>query len=94
MLDRLLPEERLELLRAADCERPWHSLDDKRVCVVCERIFSGREIEIRAQGRFRSLHCPTQDCASDFRDWLIWKPAQAAAFSPSLDGKDGEYNFL
>ena len=42
----ILPEQRLDILRAADDDRTWHSLDDKRVCAVCDRIFSGRQVEI------------------------------------------------
>jgi hypothetical protein len=93
MQEQLLPEERLDLLRASDRDRPWYSLDDKRVCAICERIFAGREIEIRSRGRSHSLHCPSVDCPSDFRHWLIWQPAPDGA-SPPVDEKDGEYSFL
>ena len=43
-------DDRLSILRAGDRFRKWNSLDDQRVCSVCERKFKGRQVEIR---RFR-----------------------------------------
>ena len=79
-------EERLDLLRAADKERKWHSLDDERVCVVCNRVFTGRQIRIRRDQRGRFLlHCPTDDCPSCAPHWFLHRihrePAMAAASS-------------
>ena len=64
------PEERLSILRSEDRFRPWESLDDKRCCVLCERTFNGRQVEIRGRsGRF-TLHCPMEDCHSTPRHWV------------------------
>lgn len=39
------PEERLDILKAADSQRKWYSLDDERVCAICNRVFTdGRSI--------------------------------------------------
>ena len=64
-------EERLEILRAGDKLRPWVSLDDERLCVLCDRIFNGWQIEILRDQRGRYLlKCPTSDCASFAAHWL------------------------
>jgi hypothetical protein len=36
----------LDVLRRLDQFREWHSLDDKRFCLVCGKIISGRRIQI------------------------------------------------
>jgi hypothetical protein len=40
-------DDRLSILRTGDRFRIWNSLDDQRVCNVCERKFKGRQVEIR-----------------------------------------------
>jgi hypothetical protein len=74
----ILPEQRLEILRAADPERTWYSLDDKRVCAVCDRIFGGRQVEIQRdqRGRF-SLGCPTPACPSTMSQWFLCEVSPA-----------------
>jgi hypothetical protein len=64
-------EERLSILRSEDQFRQWQSLDDKRFCILCERTFDGRQVDIRGSsgGRFR-LHCPTEDCSSTPQHWV------------------------
>src|SRR5205814_2764681 len=46
MDSHLLPKEKLAILQASDSRRKWHSLDDQRVCVLCDRTITGRQIEI------------------------------------------------
>ena len=67
----ILPEEKLAILQTADLRRKWHSLDEQRVCILCDRTITGRQIEIRREsgGRF-SIHCPTEGCASMPSDWF------------------------
>src|SRR5437762_1781224 len=66
----ITPEERLSILRSEDRFRQWGSLDDKRFCILCERTFNGRQIEIsERRGRF-TLHCPTVGCNSTPRHWV------------------------
>ena len=64
-------DDRLSLLCTGDRFRRWNSLDDQRVCSVCERKFKGRQIEIRRLpgGRYK-LYCPTLGCASGPHQWL------------------------
>lgn len=67
----ILPEEKLAILQAADLRRKWHSLDDQRVCVLCDRTITGRQIEIRREsGATFSVHCPTEGCPSIPSDWF------------------------
>jgi hypothetical protein len=67
----LKPDERLWVLRAEDQCRCWNSLDDERYCIVCERKFSSRQIEIRsfANGK-HGLRCPTEGCNSRPHQWV------------------------
>lgn len=46
---------RLELLNAAQPNRPWHSISERRQCIACEREFHGIEVPI---GRDERLACP------------------------------------
>jgi hypothetical protein len=64
-------DDRLSILRAGDRFRRWNSLDDQRVCNVCERKFKGRQVEIRRfpGGRYK-LYCPTLGCTSGPHQWL------------------------
>jgi hypothetical protein len=64
-------DERLIILRAADQFRNWSSLDDQRVCIFCEKTFTGRQVEIRSTraGTFH-LHCPTETCNAGPKQWV------------------------
>ena len=64
------PDERLSVLRAYDHFREWQSLDDERVCVVCDRSFNGHEIQIVMIGNDYKLHCPTSACESGVHQWV------------------------
>lgn len=64
--------ERLAALRTSDSRRYWSSLEDQRQCILCERIFKGRQVRIvtdRRRGKM-ALHCPTKDCPSTPREWV------------------------
>jgi hypothetical protein len=67
----LSSRHRLAILQAADNYRKWYSLEDQRVCVLCDKAITGRQIEIRRdqRGRFM-LHCPTPGCPSTAQDWF------------------------
>ena len=66
--------DKLRLLQRLDQYRRWASLDDKRQCIQCGEIISGREIEIvggtRALGPLR-LQCPTPNCRAIPIDWIM-----------------------
>jgi hypothetical protein len=65
-------DERLAILKAADSARKWHSLDDKRVCVICDRVFTGRQIDIQSdQKGHYFLACPTPTCTSNISHWFL-----------------------
>jgi hypothetical protein len=71
---RLSDEEKLEVLRRLDQFREWHSLEEKRYCLVCGTIISGRRIQVgggtRGNGPLR-LSCPTERCNSIPMDWVL-----------------------
>ena len=92
MRKHLTAEERLEILRAADGVRKWNSLDDQRVCVVCDRVFTGRQIEISRDQRGRYLlQCPTEGCPSFVAHWFYVGNAGATAANV-LHSADGQHD--
>jgi hypothetical protein len=85
----LLPEEKLALLQATDLRRKWHSLDDQRVCVLCDRTITGRQIEVtREPGGGLTLHCPTEGCPSVPSDWFY--QGNACSTSKPVNVRMGE----
>jgi hypothetical protein len=67
----LTPEDRLSILRTEDRFRRWNALDDERFCILCERRFNGRQVEIRGFGNGKhELHCPTEGCDSGPHQWV------------------------
>ena len=71
---RLSDEEKLEVLCRLDQFRQWHSLEEKRYCLVCGTLISGRQIQVaggtRGNGPLR-LSCPTEGCNSIPMDWVL-----------------------
>src|SRR5256885_12042044 len=66
-------EDKLETLRRLDQFRWWRSLDEKRYCLVCGKIITGRQIQAiggtRGNGPLRVI-CPTNGCHSIPMDWV------------------------
>lgn len=98
-MDEILSaDERLRLLREIDRFSPWYSLDDKRVCGICERVFWGREIRFQEQAQTGyALRCPTENCPAVFSHWLVWSNREAlTAPSPDLvlNPERGEFRFF
>ena len=90
----LTPEDRLDVLRKVDQLRRWWSLDDKRICLVCERVFTGRQVEIEKRGNQYVLHCPTPVCPSDFSQWLVrGVPMPESTSTPAANGQRS-FSFL
>jgi len=91
MSEHLPPEEKLAILQAADTRRKWYSLDDQRVCVLCNRLVTGRQIEITrdSSGTF-SLRCPTQGCQSTLSDWFYY--GSSCGSSKARDQRKAEIN--
>ena len=79
MLKHYSPEDRLDLLREKDLRRKWYSLDDKRVCVLCDRVITGRQVEIRRRRGCATLHCPTEGCEGTPNEWFYHGSASSAA---------------
>ncbi len=71
---RLADDEKLDVLRQLDQFRQWHSLDDKRYCLVCGILIKGRQIQVsggtHGNGPLR-LSCPTERCNSIPMDWVL-----------------------
>jgi hypothetical protein len=62
--------DKLSVLRANDHFRDWHTLDDERVCALCNRKFNGYEVAISTMGDEVQLRCPTPYCQSGVHQWL------------------------
>ena len=66
--------DKLDVLRRLDQFREWHSLDDKRFCLVCGKIVNGGQIQINGGTRGNGplqLNCPTERCNSIPMDWVL-----------------------
>jgi hypothetical protein len=71
---RLSDDEKLEVLRRLDQFRQWHSLDDKRYCLVCGNLITGRQIQVAGGTRGNGspqLSCRTEGCNSIPMDWVL-----------------------
>jgi hypothetical protein len=66
--------DKLDVLRRLDQFRQWRSLDEKRFCLVCGKIITGRQIQVaggtRGNGPLR-VSCPTERCNSIPMDWVL-----------------------
>ena len=72
----LSDSDRLDALRRLDQFREWHSLDDKRYCLVCGKIITGWQIQVAGgtQGNGPlQVSCPTERCNSIPMDWALPK---------------------
>jgi hypothetical protein len=79
-MEKFRPEEKLAILQATDLRRKWHSVDDQRVCVLCDRIITGRQIEVVEEpGGTYSVRCPTPGCSSVPSDWFYQGNASSAS---------------
>ena len=66
--------EKLAVLRSLDQFREWHSLDEKRYCLVCGKIITGQQIQVASDTRGdgpQRLNCPTERCNSIPMDWAL-----------------------
>jgi hypothetical protein len=70
---RLSDEEKLNILRRVDQFRQWRSLDEKRYCLVCGEMITGRQIlvigDARGSAQLR-LICPTEQCNAMPMEWV------------------------
>jgi hypothetical protein len=69
----LAEKDKLQVLQRLDQFRQWRSLDEKRYCLVCGKIVTGREIQLiggrRGNEPLRVI-CPTNGCHSIPMDWV------------------------
>src|SRR5436190_23704752 len=71
---KLSDQEKLTILQRLDRFRQWHSLDEKRYCLVCGEIITGREIQVTMDtpdNRSLCLICPTKHCDAMPIEW-VW----------------------
>jgi hypothetical protein len=70
----LSDEDKLDALRRLDRFREWRSLDERRYCLVCGKIITGRQVQMAGgacgEGPLR-LSCPTEQCNSIPMDWAL-----------------------
>ena len=62
--------DKLSVLRAHDHFRDWQTLNDERVCVLCDRNFTGHDVRVLTTGDGTQLHCPTANCQSGVHQWV------------------------
>lgn len=62
--------DKLAILQRHDHFRQWNSLDDTRVCVLCEQSFAGHEVLVSREADGYQLHCPTRGCHSRVHQWI------------------------
>ena len=64
-------EDKLDVLQRLDRFRVWHSLDEKRYCLVCGKIITGREVHVTGgeNGPLR-VSCPTEHCNAIPMNWV------------------------
>ena len=66
--------DKLNALQRLDQFREWQSLDDKRYCLVCGKIITGRQIRVTGDSSgdgSERLNCPTERCNSIPMDWAL-----------------------
>src|SRR5947199_10188445 len=67
-------KDKLEVLQSLDhfrIWRYWKSLDDQRVCFLCEKKFNGHEVQItRSENGTYQLHFPNKGCNSGPHQWV------------------------
>ena len=71
-LNNYTGEQRLAILQKNDGHRAWHTLNDRRFCIRCTRVFDGNQVRIatRSDGS-HALSCPTEGCDSSSLHWLF-----------------------
>jgi hypothetical protein len=71
-LVELSDEEKLHILQRFDQFRQWRSLDEKRYCLVCGEIITGREIRVTRETSGKEpqrVTCPTEGCHAIPWEW-------------------------
>ena len=72
-------DEKLSALQAIDPLRRWYSLDDWRVCILCDKTITGRMIDVcKDRHGTYEVHCPTPGCPATARDWFYRRPTHPA----------------
>ncbi len=70
---KLSDEEKLDVLQRLDRFRQWHFLDEKRYCLVCGKVITGRKIQViggtRGNGPLRII-CPMEHCYAMPMEWV------------------------
>jgi len=70
----LSEEDKLQILQRLDQFRQWRSLDDKRYCLSCGRLLSGRDLRViggtRGTGPLTVI-CATPQCPAIPMDWVL-----------------------
>jgi hypothetical protein len=83
---QLADGDKLEVLRRLDQFRHWSSLDDKRYCLGCGKLVTGRQIQViggtRGNGPLR-LICATERCPAIPMDWVLPNDEMLANHAPA-----------
>jgi hypothetical protein len=68
---RVTADEKLRILRQQDPLRNWQSLDDARVCVLCDQSINGHLVKFRKdRNGLVFAACPTRSCEGTPSEWV------------------------
>ena len=73
LLITLTDQEKLDALRRLDRFRHWHSLDERRYCLVCGEMITGHKIRLigdKCDDRQLRPICPTEHCDATPIEWV------------------------
>lgn len=90
--------DRLRLLQQLDPTRAWKTVDEERQCILCDQIFRGSAVKVRARGLKIILRCPTRGCAGTPSGWVqpgdplisdeVWEDWNRVIRESENDGSD------
>jgi hypothetical protein len=90
LCENISPRRALEYFTRRRWPSKWQSLDGKHICLLCERVITGQQIEIWHDHRGQYLRkCPTDGCPAIAAHWFYMGNAAAAAAHILHDGKNG-----
>jgi hypothetical protein len=73
LCENISPRRALEYFTRRRWPSKWQSLDGKRICLLCERVITGPQIEIWHDHRGQYLRkCPRTDAPQSRRIGFIW----------------------
>ena len=82
-------DRRLSLLQRLDRRHRWATIDDRRLCLGCGKLITGRDVQVfRSMGGLGPLRlrCPSEDCRAGPLEWVLPGSSGAAEIAPYRNG--------